>query len=121
MSKADPNAPLTPAVLHILLALSRGERHGYAIMKEVEADTSGTVKMGPGTLYGSLNRMMKAGLIAEGQKRIDAGLDDKRRVYYKLTAAGEEALDREIARYHRVVSLAKNRPSFGSALHGQPA
>ncbi len=56
-------APLTPAVLHVLLALSTGERHGYGIMKQVEADSQGKVKMGPGTLYGSIARMTEAGLV----------------------------------------------------------
>ncbi len=62
-NKAD--APLTPAVLHILLALSTQERHGYGIMKQVQADSQGKVNMGPGTLYGSLGRMIEAGLIRE--------------------------------------------------------
>jgi Transcriptional regulator PadR-like family len=68
MKKETPQAPLTPAVLHILLALSTGERHGYGIMKQVEADSQGKVKMGPGTLYGSMGRMMEAGLIRESDK-----------------------------------------------------
>ena len=57
--------PVTPAVFHILLALSSGERHGYGIMKQVEADSQGKVSMGPGTLYGSLKRMLDAGLVRE--------------------------------------------------------
>ena len=84
--KNTPNTPLTPAVLHILLALSTEERHGYGIMKEVEADSGGKGKMGPGTLYGSLGRMMEAGLIRESNKKVDPELDDERRVYYKITA-----------------------------------
>ena len=63
--------PLTPAVFHILLALSSGERHGYGIMKQVEADSQGNVTMGPGTLYGSLKRMLDAGLVRESDKRVD--------------------------------------------------
>src|SRR3954464_6348188 len=92
-------APLSPAVLHILLALSTHERHGYGIMKEVEADSQGKVKMGPGTLYGSLGRMMKAGLICESDKKVDPELDDERRVYYKITALGETSLAAELERY----------------------
>ena len=61
--KSAAQAPLTPAVLHILLALSTGERHGYGIMKQVRADSQGKVKMGPGTLYGSIARMTEAGLV----------------------------------------------------------
>src|SRR5215813_4837266 len=84
--------PLTPAVLHILLALSTGERHGYGIMKQVEADSQAAAKMGPGTLYGSIGRMMEAGLIRESAKRVDPELDDQRRIYYELTGAGRAAL-----------------------------
>jgi len=77
--------PLSPAVFHILLALADGEKHGYAIMKEVEAATDGQISMGPGTLYGSIKRMLKAGLIVETNERPDPALDDSRRRYYELT------------------------------------
>lgn len=101
------DGPLTPAVLHILLALSMRERHGYAIMKQVEADSQGKVKMGPGTLYGSLGRMMKAGLITEGEKRVDPEMDDERRIYYRITAQGRGALSAELERYRAVVAVAE--------------
>ncbi len=65
-----------------------GERHGYGIMKQVDADSQGKVKMGPGTLYGSMGRMMEAGLIRESDKRVDPEMDDERRIYYKLAGAG---------------------------------
>jgi DNA-binding PadR family transcriptional regulator len=100
------STPLTPAVLHILLALAAQERHGYGIMKQVESDSRGKVKMGPGTLYGSVGRMIDAGLIRESDKKIDPEMDDERRVYYKITAAGEKALAAELARYRDVVELA---------------
>jgi DNA-binding PadR family transcriptional regulator len=100
------SAPLTPAVLHILIALSTQERHGYGIMKQVESDSRGKVKMGPGTLYGSVGRMIDAGLIRESDKKIDPDMDDERRVYYRITAAGEKALAAELARYRDVVELA---------------
>jgi DNA-binding PadR family transcriptional regulator len=100
------SAPLTPAVLHILIALSTQERHGYGIMKQVETDSRGKVKMGPGTLYGSVGRMIDAGLIRESDKKIDPEMDDERRVYYKITAAGQKALAAELARYRDVVELA---------------
>jgi DNA-binding PadR family transcriptional regulator len=103
------NAPLTPAVLHILLALSTEERHGYGIMKQVEAESQGKVKMGPGTLYGSLGRMMEARLIRESDKKADADLDDERRVYYKLTPLGKAALAGELERYREVVAVAKKK------------
>ena len=90
--KNTARAPLTPAVLHILLALSTGERHGYGIMKQVQTDSQGKAKMGPGTLYGSMGRMMEAGLIRESDKRVDPEMDDERRIYYELTGAGRAAL-----------------------------
>src|ERR1041384_3421466 len=90
--KNTGQAPLTPAVLHILLALSAGERHGDGIMKQVEADSQGKVKMGPGTLYGSMGRMMEAGLIRESDKRGDPEMDDERRGYYQITGAGRGAV-----------------------------
>lgn len=100
---------LTPAVFHILLALSSGELHGYAIMKQVESDSDGRAKMGAGTLYGSLRRMLDAGLVAESSKRADPDMDDERRIYYRITAAGEQALADEIARYDNIVALARDR------------
>jgi len=103
-NKAD--VPLTPAVLHILLALSTKERHGYGIMKEVEADSEGKVKMGPGTLYGSLGRMIESGLIRESDKKRDPDMDDKRRVYYKITALGQRGLAAELERYRAVMAVA---------------
>lgn len=101
------NPPLTPAVFHILLALSQGERHGYGIMKQVRADAEGRVSMGTGTLYGSLKRMLDAGLVKESDKRIDPALDDERRVYYALTALGEQALSAEIDRLRHIVELTR--------------
>ena len=109
MANNKANAPLTPAVLHILLALSVKERHGYGIMKQVEADSQGKVKMGPGTLYGSIGRMIEAGLIRESDKKIDPEMDDERRVYYKLTGLGQKALAAELERYRDVVAVARRR------------
>ncbi len=106
------NAPLTPAVLHILLALSTEERHGYGIMKQVEFDSQAKVKMGPGTLYGSLGRMIEAGLILESDKKVDPETDDQRRVYYKITALGQATLAAELNRYREVVAVAKKRHLF---------
>src|SRR5688500_14478796 len=99
--------PLTPAVFHILLALSTRERHGYGIMKQAEVDSQGKVKMGAGTLYGSLKRMLDAGMIEESDARVDPEMDDARRIYYRITAAGERALSHELDRYRHVVSVAK--------------
>lgn len=94
----DEQIPLTPAVFNILLALADGEKHGYAIMLEVEARTGGLVKMGPGTLYGSIKRLLEGGLIAESDDRPDPDLDDQRRRYYCLTAMGESVLRAEAKR-----------------------
>ena len=105
--KHQDNAPLTPAVLHILLALSTSDRHGYGIMKQVEADSRGKVKMGAGTLYGSIGRMIDAGLICESDKRVDPEMDDERRVYYKITVVGQKMLTAELQRYSEVVAVAK--------------
>src|ERR1041384_1427185 len=107
MAKTKSNPPLTPAVLHILLALSTEERHGYGIMKQVDSDSQGKVKMGPGTLYGSLGRMMEGGLIGEGDKKVDPDLDDERRIYYRITALGQATLAAELERYREVVAVAK--------------
>ena len=107
-------APLTPAVLHILLALSARERHGYGIMKQVEADSQGKVNMGPGTLYGSIGRMIEAGLIRESVKRVDPEMDDERRIYYRITGEGRAALGAELKRYRGVVAVAEGRLSYGN-------
>jgi DNA-binding PadR family transcriptional regulator len=115
MARNSPDTPLTPAVLHILLALSTRERHGYGIMKQVEEESEGKVKMGPGTLYGAIGRMIDAGLLKESNKRIDPELDDERRVYYAVTAAGKKALTAELARLNAVVRLAKRHSLLPSA------
>jgi DNA-binding PadR family transcriptional regulator len=99
-------------VFHILLALSSGERHGYGIMKQVENDSQGKVTMGPGTLYGSLKRMLDAGLVRESDKRVDPEMDDQRRIYYQITGAGAGALAAELERYNRIVTLARERKLF---------
>ena len=112
MTTTGSTPPLTPAVFHILLALSSGERHGYGIMKQVEADTQGKVTMGPGTLYGSLKRMLDAGLVRETDKRVDLEMDDERRIYYQITGPGEQALVAELDRYQRIVTLAQQRKLY---------
>jgi DNA-binding PadR family transcriptional regulator len=109
MAKNRANSPLTPAVLHILLSLSTQERHGYGIMKQVKADSRGKVNMGPGTLYGSIGRMLEAGLIGESDKKVDPEMDDERRVYYKITGLGKKALAAELQRYRELVTVAKQK------------
>jgi DNA-binding PadR family transcriptional regulator len=115
MTAASSTPPLTPAVFHILLALSNGERHGYGIMKQVEVDSLGKVSMGPGTLYGSLKRMLDAGLVRESDKRVDPEMDDERRIYYQITGLGAEALSAELDRYQRIVTIAHQRKLFPKA------
>src|SRR5436305_11916020 len=87
-SGSEALLPLTPAVFHILLAIADGERHGYGIMQEVSARTNGNVVLGPGTLYGTINRMLEAGLIEEAGERSDPALNDERRRYYRITRKG---------------------------------
>jgi DNA-binding PadR family transcriptional regulator len=101
--------PLTPAVFHILLALAGGEKHGYAIMLDVEDLSDSQVKMGPGTLYGSIKRMLEAGLIEESDDRPDPELDDERRRYYRLTGMGKRVLRVEAERLAELVAQAQAR------------
>lgn len=98
--------PLTPAVFHMLLALAGEERHGYSIMQQVAEMTDGRVKIGPGTLYGTIKRLLAAKLIEESDERPDPKLDDERRRYYRLTPFGRRVLGAEVARYSSVVKLA---------------
>jgi DNA-binding PadR family transcriptional regulator len=105
--------PLTPAGLRILLALSTGERHGYGIMKQVQADSHGKTKMGPGTLYGSMGPMMEAGLIQESDTRVDPEMDGERRIYYQLTGAGRAALEADLKRYRGAAVAAEGRLAHG--------
>lgn len=109
MPATNSHPPLTPAVFHILLALSNGERHGYGIMKQVAMDSQGTIRMGAGTLYGSLKRMFDAGLVKESDTRIDPAMGDERRIYYQITGVGTQALAAELARYQHLVTLAQER------------
>jgi DNA-binding PadR family transcriptional regulator len=98
-----PHIPLAPAALHLVLALNRGERHGYALMRDVEDLSAGVIKMGPGTLYGTLKRLTKDGLIEQSDERPDPALDDDRRKYYQLTALGQAVCAAEIQRLATLV------------------
>ncbi len=109
METSKPLSPLTPAVFYILLALAGGEKHGYEIMKQVKQDSQSQVKMGTGTLYGSLKRMLADGLIVEAGERPDPALDDERRRYYRLTDLGRRTINAELRRYAEVVAVAKRR------------
>src|ERR1039458_8793139 len=92
-TKALP--PLSPAVFHILLALSAGDRHGYAIMKEAAEQSEGRVRLGPGTLYRSIQNLLSAGWIEEAGERADLTSGDERRRYYRLTGIGREGRSEE--------------------------
>ncbi len=111
--QAEEMLPLTPAVLHILLALVDGERHGYGIMQEVTKRAGGQVKMGPGTLYGSIKRMLADGLIEEAGERPDPALDDERRRYYRLTSLGLRVMRAELLRLQQIVRLAQAKQVLG--------
>jgi DNA-binding PadR family transcriptional regulator len=101
--------PLTPAVFHILVALVEGERHGYGIMRQVTDDTAGTLQLGPGTLYGCLQRMLSAGLVEESDWRPDPQLDDERRRYYRISRFGADVVRAEAKRLAAAVSAARAR------------
>jgi DNA-binding PadR family transcriptional regulator len=111
MVKTDPQSqlPLTAVVLHILLALADGERHGYAIAHEIEETTDGQIRMGPGTLYGSIQRMLTASLIEEASTRRRPADDDERRRYYRMTAFGRRVLELELERLSHVVRMARQK------------
>jgi DNA-binding PadR family transcriptional regulator len=98
--------PLPSATLHILVALMTGEKHGYGIMRDVEELSDGHVRMGPGTLYGSIKRMLADGLIEESAERPDPELDDQRRRYYRLTGLGERVCSLELQRLEALVKRA---------------
>ena len=108
MTRLDPAAhlPLTPIVLHILLALAEGERHGYAIAQEIETATGGQVRAGPGTMYGSIQRMLTSTLIEEVAAR---AADDERRRFYRVTALGQHVLELELQRLVDVVAIARDK------------
>ena len=99
--------PLTPAVFHILLALAEAERHGYAIMDHVTETTDGQIKMGAGTLYGTIKRLLQSRLIEESDERPDPEMDDERRRYYRLTDFGRRVMSAEAQRYARLVKMAR--------------
>ena len=99
--------PLPPAVLHILMALADEDRHGYAIIQEVRARTGGEVRLGPGTLYRSIQRMLDADLIVEVAERPAPELDDERRRYYRITTFGRAVARAEANRLQELVRLAR--------------
>src|SRR5690349_24146395 len=99
--------PLTPALFHVLLALADGDKHGYAILKDVSFRTGGEVRLSTGTLYGIIKRLLNDGLIQESRQRPAAVEDDERRIYYRLTTLGQRVAAAEAERHEKIVALAR--------------
>ncbi|HYV97090.1 MAG TPA: PadR family transcriptional regulator [Gemmatimonadaceae bacterium] len=108
MADAESHLPLTPIVLHVLLALSDGEKHGYAIAQDIERADPG-IPTGPGSLYGSIHRMLAASLIEERTPRKPAANEDPRRRFYGLTPLGKRVLHLEVERLAAIVKMARKR------------
>jgi DNA-binding PadR family transcriptional regulator len=106
--------PLTPAVFFVLFSLSDGEKHGYAIMQETNQLSAGKVRMGPGTLYATLQRLLDLALIHQTRGPSTADRDSRRR-YYRLTASGKTLLAAELHHLDSVVRLAKRKNLVPSA------
>jgi DNA-binding PadR family transcriptional regulator len=107
--------PLSPTFFHILLSLGAGERHGYALKREIASRTDGNLKLGPGVLYGSIHKMLELGLIEESNERPDPHLDDERRRYYRITNYGRQVMQAEAARMRELAQLAA--AAFGAPKH----
>jgi DNA-binding PadR family transcriptional regulator len=101
--------PLLPATFHILVALADEDRHGYAIIQDVAARTDGAIRLSPGTLYRSIQRMLEDGLIVETDERPSPEDDDERRRYYRLTTLGAAVAQAEAARLMNLVRMARAR------------
>jgi len=107
-SESHPGSflPLAPPVFHILLSLGEGERHGYALKREIARRTEGKLTLGAGVLYGSISKMLEQGLIEESSDRPDPHLDDERRRYYRITSLGRKVAQAEALRMRELVHLA---------------
>ena len=117
MKKRDPRSllPLTPAMLHVLLALADGDKHGYAIIKEVSRRTSDDVVLGAGTLYALVKRLLAEAMIVETDERPDPSLDDERRRYYRLSPFGRSVAMAEVQRLEAIVEQAHAKRLFAPA------
>jgi DNA-binding PadR family transcriptional regulator len=98
---------LTPVVFHILLALAAGDRHGYGVMKDVLRQSDGAVRLGAGTIYGTLQRLIEAGLTVEAPRAGPKTVDGRARRYYRITAKGRDALQADVARLESLVRAAR--------------
>jgi len=105
----EDQSPLTPALFHVLLALADGEKHGYAILKEVARRTDGKVKLSASTLYGIIKRLNSEGWIVESDDRPVASLDDERRRYYRLTEQGRRVAVAEAHRLEELLAMARSK------------
>lgn len=105
----DALLPLPPVTFHILVALADEELHGYAIIQDVAARTAGEVRLGAGTLYRSIQRMLEQGLLAETQERPAPERDDQRRRYYRITAFGATVARAEARRLAQLIKLARDK------------
>jgi DNA-binding PadR family transcriptional regulator len=101
--------PLSLPVFHMLLSLAEGERHGYALKREILHRTDKRLNLGSGALYGAINKMLEQGLIVESDERPDPHLDDERRRYYRITPLGRRVIQAEVARLRELVQLAQAR------------
>ena len=112
----DPQGqlPLTPAVFHILLALADQDRHGYAIILDIAERTDGAMRLGTGTLYTAISRLLEQGLIEESDERPSADEDDERRRYYRLTPFGRDVANAEARRLAALVKMARSRGITGA-------
>jgi DNA-binding PadR family transcriptional regulator len=106
---AESLLPLPPATFHILVALADDDRHGYAVIKDVAARTDGALRLSPGTLYRSIDRMVQQGLIRETSSRPARDMDDQRRRYYRITPFGREVAMAESRRLAQMLELARKR------------
>jgi DNA-binding PadR family transcriptional regulator len=102
----ENDRPLSSASLHILLALTESDLHGYGIMQSVKRQSEGTFKLGPGTLYANLDRLLASGLVSETERKLK---DGETRREYTLTSSGERVLRLEVRRLRRVVNVARTR------------
>ena len=105
--RPDDLLPLTPGMFHVLIALADGEKHGYAIIKEVARRTDGAIRLSAGTLYTLIRRFVQEGVVAEADERPDPALDDERRRYYRVTDFGREVARAEAARMETTLSMAR--------------
>jgi DNA-binding PadR family transcriptional regulator len=110
MPKPEDHLPLTPTEFQVLLSLAEGERHGYALMQDVRTQSDGQIRLGPGTLYTLLDRLLTNGIIEESPRRPEQN-EDQRRRYYRLSRLGKKVLEAEAQRLEALIRSARRRLS----------